>query len=155
MGIEEGVHLPALGFGERLPSQQLNACVAEGGEDVVAKCVRMLSLELVRALPDVLEDLARGQPAGSTNRDAGRDPPLEPRDPHHEELVEVAREDGEELRALEAGKVLVLGKLEHSLVESQPRKFTVKESICRQALSLHGTMLPQGGERSPYFRGAD
>ena len=155
LSVEKGIHCPALWLGERFPPQQMNAGVAERGKNIVAKGVRMLALELMGALPDVLEDFSRSEPAGRPNCYPGGDPPLESGDPHHEELVEIACEDGEEFRPLEARKLLVLRELEYPLVECQPGKFTVEESVCGQALSLHLTMLPQPGERLPTNRGSE
>jgi hypothetical protein len=48
------------------------------------------------------------------------------RDAHHEELVEVGPEDRQELRAFEQGDVLVLGQLEHALVEVEPGELAVR-----------------------------
>ena len=132
----------------------MDARVAERRKNVVAKSVRVLALEFMGSLPDVLEHLPRGEPAGCPNRYSGGDSALESGDSHHEELVEIAREDGEEFRPFEARKFLVLGKFEHPLVERQPGKFTVEESVCGQGLSLHPTMLPQRGERLPTNRGS-
>ena len=103
----------------------------------------MLTLQLVRALPDVLQDLARAESARRLYRDPGRNPPLEAGDAHHKELVKIARENGEELGALQAREIMILGQFEYPLVKSQPRKFTVEEAICGQGLSLHTPMLPQ------------
>jgi hypothetical protein len=64
--------------------------------------------------------------------DAGGDAALEARDAHHEELVEVAREDREEVGALEQRQRVVLGELEHALVEREPRQLAVEESVARQ-----------------------
>ena len=44
---------------------------------------------------------------------------------HHEELLQVAGEDGHEGKALKHGDVAVFALIEHALVEGQPRKLTV------------------------------
>jgi hypothetical protein len=49
------------------------------------------------------------------------------RDPHHEELVEVAADDGEELDALEQRVRRVEGLVEHALVELEPAQLAVDE----------------------------
>jgi hypothetical protein len=103
----------------------------------------MLTLQLMRPLPDVLQYLARAESAGSPHGNSGRDPALKAGDTHHEELVKITRENGEELGAFEAGEIVILGQFEHPLVECQPGKFTVKEAICWQGLNLHVAMLPQ------------
>ena len=60
------------------------------------------------------------------------DAALEARDAHHEELVEVAREDRQEVGALEHGKRGILGELEHPLVERQPAQFAVEVAVVGQ-----------------------
>ena len=76
---------------------------------------------------DPLEHLGRRQ----TVRPAGVDPRLElivhPGDADHEELVEVGDEDGQELQPLDQGDRLVLGQLQHAVVEVQPGQLAVEE----------------------------
>jgi len=50
-------------------------------------------------------------------------------DPDHEKLVEVAREDRQEEKALELRHRIVLGELEHPLVEIEGAEFEVEEVI--------------------------
>src|SRR4029450_945545 len=50
-------------------------------------------------------------------------------DANHEELVEVCREDGAELHALEQRDVLVLGELEDARVEVQPGELAVDQTL--------------------------
>ncbi len=66
--------------------------------------------------------------------DAGRQPSLQPCDSHHEELVEIAREDREEPRPLEQREVLVGGELEHARVEAQPGDLAVEEPAIGQVV---------------------
>ena len=73
--------------------------------------------------------LARQQPAGRPHRDPGRDASFQPGHPHHEELVEVGREDRQELGAFQQRQVRVLGQFEDSLVERQPAQFAVDEAM--------------------------
>jgi hypothetical protein len=47
----------------------------------------------------------------------------------HEELVEVAGEDRQVAHPLEQRQRLVLGQLEHPLVEPQPRQLPVEEAV--------------------------
>ena len=49
--------------------------------------------------------------------------------PDLEELVEVGREDGEELGPLEQGGGGVLGEREHPLVEVEPGQLAVEQSV--------------------------
>ena len=89
-------------------------------------------MQLAGARPDAVEHLARHEPAGGPDGDAGGDAALEAGDPHHEELVEVAGEDGEELGPLEQRQVGVLGQLEHPLVEGEPGQLAVEEPVLGQ-----------------------
>ena len=46
-------------------------------------------------------------------------------DAHHEELLEVAREDGDERKTLEQRNVAVFALIEHALIEREPRKLAI------------------------------
>ena len=59
--------------------------------------------------------------------------PMQAGDAHHEELVEVRREDRAELHALEQRDVRVGGELEHARVEVEPRELAVEQPRCRAA----------------------
>ncbi len=54
---------------------------------------------------------------------------LQTGDAHHVELVEVAREDREELHPLQQRLAAVLGQREHAGVEGEPRQLTVAEPV--------------------------
>ena len=82
---------------------------------------------------DLLEHLARLEPGRGAHGEAGGDPALEPGDPDHEELVEVAGEDREEAGPLEQRHARVRGELEHPLVELQPGDLAVEEAVGRAA----------------------
>ena len=99
------------------------------GDDLVAEQRRLPLAELTGRRPDLLEHLARHQPGRRPHGQPGRDPPLEPGHADHEELVEVAGEDRQEPRALEQRQALVLGQLEHPLVEVEPRQLAVEEPV--------------------------
>ncbi len=81
---------------------------------------------------DLLEHLARLQAGRRTLGQTGRDPSLEPGDAHHEELVQVAGEDGQEAGPFEQRQRRVLGEGEHPLVELQPADLAVQEPVGRQ-----------------------
>ena len=114
---------------ELIPAEQVDLGVAQRREDVIAEHLAVALHQLARLAPDRLKHLARHQAARSLHRDSGCQPPLEPRDPHHEELVEIAREDREEPSALEQRQALVLGQLEHPRVEPKPRHLAVEEPV--------------------------
>src|SRR5204863_6312258 len=78
-------------------------------------------------LDDSVDRLRRGQTVGAAGADPGLDLVVQTGDAHHEELVEVRRPDREELRALEQWDRLVLGELEHAVVEVEPRQLAVGE----------------------------
>ena len=46
-------------------------------------------------------------------------------DAHHEELLEVAREDGDERKTLEQRNVAVFALIEYALIEREPRKLAI------------------------------
>ena len=127
-------HLLALVGVELLPAQQVDALVVEGGQDLLVEDAGVPLHQLARLAPDRLEQLAGVHAAGGLDGDAGLDPPLQAGDPHHEELVEVAGEDGEEPGPLEQRQVGVLGELEHPAVEPQPRELAVEEPVVGQVV---------------------
>ena len=92
-------------------------------------------------------------PSGAAHRQAGALPALQPGDPHHVELVEVAGEDRQELHPLQQRQRVVLGELQHPRVEVQPGQLPVEEPVGRQrtgpgrALGGHGVIVPHPGER--------
>ncbi len=103
---------------------------------------------------DQLQLLPDGEPVGGADGQAGALPALEAGDADHVELVEVAREDRQELDALQERERLVLGQFEHPGVEVQPGQLAVEEAIGRQPrgpgrdLGGHGFIVPHEGERS-------
>jgi len=87
---------------------------------VVLERVVLARHELVEAAPERVEDLAGRAAVGAAHVHARVDLALEPRDPDHEELVQVRAEDREELEPLEERHVGVERLLEHALVEVEP-----------------------------------
>ena len=76
--------------------------------------------EFEHPLTDARHHLFARQLVGRARRASGLDGIQHAGHAHHEELVEVAREDGQELRALEQRLRLVLGQLEYARVEVEP-----------------------------------
>ena len=93
-------------------------------------------MEQIRSAPDGFEHLARRQSAGRAYGDAGGDTALKAGHTHHEELVEVAREDRDEFCALEHGQVGILRELQDALVEGQPGELPVEETVGWQRARL-------------------
>jgi hypothetical protein len=106
-----------------------------------AKTRELTGRQLVGARADLLEHLTRAQTRRGGHGDPGRDPPLEPGDPDHEELVEVRGEDCEEADPFEQRLVRVLGKLEDSLVEREPADLAVEEAVLGQRYAFGDLVL--------------
>ena len=93
------------------------------------------------------------RPSGERTLTPGDDLVEQAGDAHHEELVEVRREDRAELDALEQRLGRVGGELEHALVQVEPRELAVEqglagsvgeESVCR---ATGAAIIPKGGVR--------
>ena len=80
---------------------------------------------------DRRELLRRGHAVLARDRDAGLHLAVQPGDPHHVELVEVGRGDGEEPHPFEQGHARIPGFLEHPLVEREPGDLAVDEAFGR------------------------
>ena len=74
----------------------------------------MAQLQAVRFAGDVGEHVQRGAADIRGDGEPGEDAALEAGDADHEELVEVAREDREEVRPLEHRDAFVLGQFQHA-----------------------------------------
>ena len=70
--------------------------------------------------------------------------------PHHEELVQVGDEDGQELHALHQRERLVLGQLEHAIVEVEPGELAVRRRARKSVRSA--TALREAERPSSYSR---
>ena len=88
----------------------------------------MPGLEFVCLVGDVTEHVGWGAAHVGGHGEPGEHAPLESCDPDHEELVEVGREDGQEVRAFERGDGRILRQFEDTLVEGQPAHLTVEVS---------------------------
>ena len=88
--------------------------------------------ELAGAGPDHLQHLAGLEAGGGAGGDAGGDAALQAGHPDHEELVQVAGEDRQEVRPLQQRRGRVLGQFQHALVEREPAALPVEEAALRQ-----------------------
>ncbi len=144
-----------------VPADHRDALAGEQRPHALVEHPRVPGHQLVGEQADLVEHLARLEPGRRPHRDPGGDPALEPGHAHHEELVEVAGEDREEPRTLEQRLGVVLGELEHPLVELQPARLAVEEAagglggvrfagrFGRQAHDCDGGTAPAGaGERA-------
>ena len=80
-------------------------------------------------LGDQLQLGSRRELVGAASGKPGLQPPMQPRDAHHEELVEVACEDGEELDSFEQGDALILGERQHPGVEVEPGQLAIEVAV--------------------------
>ena len=137
---ERREHRPDLAREERgqvrlLLGRQIGAADAsdpdarEPGLDVVAPGAVKIRHHRVRARADGGELLGRRQPVGRRLGDVARELLLEAGDADHEELVEVRRDDGDELEALGQRHGRVERLFEHAFVESEPGELPVDEQL--------------------------
>ena len=91
----------------------------------------MAAGELLCPLPDAPQLFARRQPVGGAHRQAHLVAAFQSRDPDHVELVEVGRENGEELRAFQQWKRGVGGQRQHAGVEVQPAELAIEVTLLR------------------------
>ena len=126
LGLEVLVGVRLLLVGQGLPGEDVDAGLGERGLNVVHPRRSVADLEAVGLGGDVGEDLLRRPADVRRDGQAGDDPALEPGDADHEELVQVAREDGEEVRPLEHGQIPVFRQLQHPLVEGEPADLAVQ-----------------------------
>ena len=119
---------PALDVDARLVERRLHQLLEHPGMPV---------LQFVRLLADVGEHVERSAAHVGRHRQPGRDAALEAGDADHEELVEIAGEDRQEVGALEQRHPRVLGEFEYALVERQPAQFAVEKAVGRQRAVIH------------------
>ena len=125
--------LPAV---ELVPPHDGDALLDQGGADLVLEHAGMPCHQVVGDQRDVFENLARFQTGGGAHGQAGRDTALEAGHADHEELVEVAGEDGQIAGAFQQRLRLVGGQLQDALVELQPGDLTVEEAVLGQCLGV-------------------
>jgi hypothetical protein len=125
-------------------TQEADALGGELRQQLVVEQPVLALDQLVRALRDHREQLARRNAVGLGTDRAERDLLLQPADADLEELVEVARHDAQVAQAFEQRVLRVLRFLEHTRVERELAQFPVQEMVRRrQALLLH-----RGGARA-------
>ena len=115
-----------------VPGDDLDAGIRQRGPHLRGPGIRVPQLQRVRVGGDVGEHLLRGAADVRRHGEPGDDAALEAGDAHHEELVEVAREDREEVRPLEQGQGRILGEFEHALVEGEPAQLAVEVAVVGQ-----------------------
>ena len=88
---------------------------------------RAMSPGSVARWPSSCSDGVIGRPGSGAK--ARRHLVLQPGDTHLEELVQPAREDGEELHPLEERELVVFGEVEQAIGEVEPRELPVDEAV--------------------------
>ena len=129
---EQPVQVLLLTGGQFLPTQDLDALVGQGGQDRVAEAFGVPDAQLAGGFQGVGEDLPGREPAGPLHRQPGGHPADPPRDPDHEEFIQVAGEDRQEPHALKQRHAVVLGEFEYPLVEAEPALLAIEEPPCRE-----------------------
>ena len=100
--------------------------------------------QLLDPTPDHGQLLAGTEPVDAAGAHPRRDLVLQRRDPDLVELVEQLREDGEELHPLEQRLAVVLGQVEQTGAEVEPRLLAVGEALVPEGLDL----LVRGWDRA-------
>ena len=124
----------ALVIAERGERDELDSGLRKRRRDEAAPRVSVAQLQSVRLRRDVGQGVFWGGSDVGGNRESGDDAALEPRYPDHEELVEVARENGEEVRALQRRDPRILSQLEDALIEREPAQLTIQEAVNGQEI---------------------
>ncbi len=112
----------------------------EPREEVLVEAGRLLGLHREDSLPHERQLVARREPVVRPLREVGRELVAQSGDPDHEELVEVALGDAEELQPLQERPPLVARLLEDPRVEVEPGELAVQEGRERRPLG-NGTVL--------------
>ena len=110
------------------PVEEPDPGVGQQRLDLVAEHVGLAEDELVGPLADRTQLLVGVEAAGGSRPEAGGGPVGQARHPDHEELVEVAGEDGEELHPLQQRQLAVRGQGQHPTVEVEPGQLPVQVS---------------------------
>ena len=122
-------HPAALVVGQLVPGDDVNVVVRQGLADRVEEHPGVAFGQHLCALCDECQLLARRQSVGRPYRQAGFVSALEPGDTHHEELVEVRGEDGQELCPFEQGQRGVFCQRQNPGVEVEPTQFPVQVTV--------------------------
>ncbi len=132
LGLEVLVEPVSVGLVQIAPGQHVDAGLGQSGLDPLLPRVGMPALEPVGGSRDIGQHLLRGAAGVGRHRQTRHDAALETGDPDHEELVEVAAEDGQEVRALQDRQARVLGQFQHALVEREPAQLPVDVPVLGQ-----------------------
>jgi hypothetical protein len=105
--------------------EDVDAFAAQPGQQLAAQEALGRRIQLDREPADGGQFLARRHARGRRGGDAGQDLPADAGHAHHEELVEIRAEDGQELGALEERVPFVLRLFEHATLELEQAELAV------------------------------
>ena len=141
--LEQDRHPLPLGGRQLVPPQDLDVVFGQGRADVVGEDGRLPQDEVAGAFQDRVVQVPGHHAGSARHRDTGGDASLEARHPHHEELIEVGGEDGQEFGAFQQrDPARVPGQVEDPGVEREPGQFAVLEPVRGQ---LEGSLSGRVG----------
>ena len=117
--------LPPFGGPDLVVGHHAYALVFERRNNLRVQYPAPLLEELLRVVVDAQELFLWRHPVGDRVRELRGHLLLQPRDPDHEELVQVGLGDGDEAHPLQERMPLVAGLLQDPVVEPQPRELPV------------------------------
>ena len=119
-----------LGVGVQiLPAHDADVLLLQGGQHLLVEYLGVALLQLVGVLGNLLHLLLGAQTGGGGHGQPGGDAALQAGHAHHEELVEVGSDDGQEVQALQQVQVRILRQLQHAGVEVEPAALAVEETL--------------------------
>src|SRR5262249_27552684 len=131
LALEAALELRELLVGQVLDAAHLDALGSKPGAQLTLPESRLGGREVEHALANPCERLLRGQAVCRADGDACLGLSEQPGDADLKELVEVRREDGAVVHALEKRQRLVGGELEDARMELEVRELAVEESLER------------------------
>ncbi len=134
-----------LGLVQIRPTDDRDAFGGKGGKHCLEKDLGLATCEFLCARRDQCELRPRRQPVGRPYRQPCFCAAFEAGDTNHVELVEIGREDRQELRSFEKRDRLVLGEGEYARIEIEPAQFAVEVSVGREPIRTQGAMFGRGG----------
>ena len=124
--VEVPVDLRPLGLARRGEGDDPDPLLLQGRAQGPVKATVEPGVELEHPFLDRIDLLTGREPVGAACVDPGVDLVEQPRDPDHEELIEVGGVDRAELDPLEKRDRGLLGQLQHPLVEVEPGELPVE-----------------------------
>ena len=112
-----------------VPTDNADVLLLKSRQNLVVEHIGVTNLQLVSALSDLFHLLFRAQACGGGHGQTGGYAALQAGHTHHEELVEVGSDDGQEVQPLQQVQVRVLRQLQHTGVEVEPATLAVEETL--------------------------